>query len=264
MLSDVLCCAVAFPIRHFWLNDKGSLYDWVTLLVTFGNYGWYVEMYIGLFLLSPFLNIVLDKLQTPKQYAWLAVTMLVLTALPSSIPSINVFPDYWIGLYPITMYILGAGIAKFRPKIPCWVAGIAAAAVLALMGYFSISTATRSFYDGFPQDYGGFWVTLATTLLFLSIYKLQVPKVLHKPLAWMSSGVFEGFLLSRLFDVWVYTTAPSFFRQPENYWLCFLCLTIPIYICSLLLGKTVHFVSAKLMKLIFPKKTSTPTPSLEG
>ena len=139
LLSYVLCCAVSFPIRHFWLNDQGSLYDWITLLVTFGNYGWYVEMYIGLFLLSPFLNIILDKLNTPKQFCWLAGTMVFLTAVPSVIPTINVFPDYWTGLYPLTMYVLGAGVRKFRPQIPSWVAGLAAAAVLMLMGFFSSS-----------------------------------------------------------------------------------------------------------------------------
>lgn len=254
LLSYVLCCAVSFPIRHFWLNDQGSLYDWFTLLVTFGNYGWYVEMYIGLFLLSPFLNIILDKLNTPRQFCWLAGTMVFLTAVPSVIPTINFFPDYWTGLYPLTMYVLGAGVRKFRPQIPSWVAGLAAAAVLMLMGFFSIASTDQGFSSGFSQGYGGFWVTLACVFLFLSMYRLQLPTVLHKPLAWMSTGVFEGFLLSRLFDVWVYATAPGFFRQPENYWLGFLCLTLPIYIFSLLLGKMVHFVSTKLMGLIFPKK----------
>lgn len=253
LVSYFLCCAIAFPIRQFWLNDTGTLMDWITILVTFGNYGWYVEMYIGLFLLSPFLNIVLDKLQTPKQYCALAGTMVFLTALPS-ITSYDFIPDYWTSLYPVTMYVLGAGVRKFRPKIPSWVAGLAAAGVLMLMGFFSISSTDRYFNDGFSQGYGGFWVTLACVFLFLSMYKLQLPAVLHKPLAWLSGGVFEGFLLSRLFDVWVYTTAPRFFRLPENYWLCFLCLTLPIYICSLLLGKIVHYVSVKLMVLIFPKK----------
>lgn len=254
LVSYVLTCVISFPIRHFILNDKLSLYGWLEKLVTFGNYAWYVEMYIGLFLLSPFLNIILDKLNTPRQFCWLAGTMVFLTAVPSVIPTINFFPDYWTGLYPLTMYVLGAGVRKFRPQIPSWVAGLAAAAVLMLMGFFSIASTDQGFSSGFSQGYGGFWVTLACVFLFLSMYRLQLPTVLHKPLAWMSTGVFEGFLLSRLFDVWVYATAPGFFRQPENYWLGFLCLTLPIYIFSLLLGKMVHFVSTKLMGLIFPKK----------
>ena len=43
----------------------------------------------------------------------------------------------------------------------------------------------------------------------------------------------------------------------------FLCLTLPIYIFSLLLGKLVHFGSVKVMGLIFPKKKTAPVSTPE-
>ena len=71
LVGYVLTCLISFPIRHFIQGEKLSLMEWVTKLVTFGNYGWYVEMYIGLFLLSPIINIVLERMKNLQQYCWL-------------------------------------------------------------------------------------------------------------------------------------------------------------------------------------------------
>ena len=47
MVGYLLTCLVTFPIRHFLQGDQMSLYQWLELMVTFGNYAWYIEMYIG-------------------------------------------------------------------------------------------------------------------------------------------------------------------------------------------------------------------------
>jgi surface polysaccharide O-acyltransferase-like enzyme len=257
LIGYVLTCLISFPIRHFLLDDKLSLYGWLEKLVTFGNYAWYVEMYIGLFLLSPFLNIILEKLETPKQYLWLLGTMLFLTALPSVTPA-NIIPDYWTALYPLTMYVIGAGIRRFRPNLPGWLAGLLAVATVCLMGLFSILSTDKKFSDGFTQGYGGFWVTLAGALVFLSLYRVQLPKKVASCVRWMAGGCFEGYLLSRLFDVWAYTAVPFRWREPDRYWLLFLVVTIPIFIASILLGKLTHWFAEKIAKLLLPKKKETP------
>ena len=256
LLGYFLCCAVSFPIRHFFLGEQLTLKEWVEKLITFANYGWYVEMYIGLFLLSPFLNIILDKLSTPRQYAALAGTMLFLTALPS-ITKHNVIPDYWTSLYPITMYVLGAGIRKFRPKFPAWLAGLLALGTVCLMGLFSVLSTDGVQSKGFTQGYGGFWVTLTGIFLFLAVYRIRLPESIAPGVRWMANGCFEGFLLSRLFDVWVYGKAPAAWREPDKYWLCFLAITLPIYFISILLGTVVHGVAVDLSKLRLRKKQPT-------
>lgn len=249
LVSYFLCSAISFPIRHFFLNEKLILYEWLEKLVTFGNYGWYVEMYIGLFLLSPLLNLLLEKLQTKKQYLWLLGTMLFLTALPSVTP-INLIPDYWTSLYPLTMYVIGAGIRRFQPKVPGWLAALLTAATVCLMGLFSILSTDGRFSEGFTQGYGGFWVTITGTCVFLTLYRTKLSGTGAAVVRWMAGGCFEGFLLSRLFDVWVYSTVPVFFRKPENYWLCFLLITLSVFFVSVVLGKIVHAMSAGLSNLL--------------
>ena len=101
LVSYLLTCLVGFPVRHYLLGEKLGFWQWMEKMVTFADYGWYVEMYIGLFLLSPLINLVLERLTEPKQLFWLAGTMVVLTALPS-VTELNLVPDYWTSLYPVT------------------------------------------------------------------------------------------------------------------------------------------------------------------
>lgn len=50
---------------------------------TGANYSWYIEMYIGLFLIVPFLNIIYKNLDSRKQKNILLITLIAITILPS-------------------------------------------------------------------------------------------------------------------------------------------------------------------------------------
>ena len=78
-----------------------------------------------------------------------------------------------------------------------------------------------------------------------------------KVLAWMAGGCFEGYILSRLLDVWVYDLVPQW-HTPEKYPLLFLCVTVPIFILALLAGKGVNLLTQLLMKFTARKKLKTP------
>ena len=99
--------------------------------------------------------------------------------------------------------------------------------------------------DGFSQGYGGFWITAIGVFLFLGLYRLPIGNKCAKALAWLAGGCFEGYILSRLFDVWVYAQFPQW-HCPEKYPIAYVCITIPIFIVSLLLGKAVHTLAEKL------------------
>ena len=75
----------------------------------------------------------------------------------------------------------------------------------------------------------------------------------------MAGGVFEGFLLSRLFDTWAYGSAPKFFRTPEYYWLGFLLITLPTYLFAIVAGNVVHALAVKICTPRLPKKEPVKT-----
>lgn len=240
----VLTCAVSFPIRHYLIGERLTLFQWLEKLVTFGNYAWYIEMYIGLMLFAPILNLVLERLTGRRQLLWLAGTMVVLTALPSITP-LNLIPDYWTALYPLTYYVLGAVIRKLQPRLPAGLSVSIAVALAVWLGFLTLISTDGTASDGFGQGYGGFWVTAIVVFLFLGFYRLRLPQKAAGVLSWLSGGVFEGYMLSRLFDVWIYDTV-SAWHTPHRYALIFLCITIPVFLISILSGKGLHTLAARL------------------
>jgi len=52
-------------------------------LLGYHQYSWYVNMYIGCFLLIPFLNLLWNSLSSQESRRILVIVLLVLTALPS-------------------------------------------------------------------------------------------------------------------------------------------------------------------------------------
>ena len=232
----LLTCLVSFPVRHFLLNEKLTLLEWLQKMVTFGNYAWYIEMYIGLLLFSPIINLALGQLKEPKQLYWAAGTMMVITALPSITP-LDLIPDYWTSLYPVTYYVIGAVIRKLQPQYKKGLCLGLAALFSMWMGLLTLLTD-----GGFGQGYGGFWITVIITLVFLGLYRVRIGEKAAKVLTWLSGGVFEGYILSRLLDVWVYGLVPQW-HSPEQYPLVFFCITLPIFILSILSGKALHLLA---------------------
>lgn len=223
-----LVCAVSFPIRYSLMGEKDGWFIWLERMVTFEGYAWYIEMYIGLILLSPFINLALDQLKGKRELLCAAGVMVLLTALPSLTP-LRLLPDYWTGLYPLTYYTIGA---------------VSTAALMGLLS--SLTAAGGVFTDGFAQGgFGGCLTTLLVTLVFLGTYRLPVPWALHRPLAWLAGGVFEGYLLSRLLDVWVYDLVPGW-HSPECYPLLFLCVTVPVFLISAVCGRALHSLAVRL------------------
>ena len=246
LVGYVLTCLISFPIRHYLLGEKLTLLEWLQKLVTFGNYAWYIEMYIGLLLISPIINFALGQLKTQKQLLWAAGTMFILSALPSITP-LDLIPDYWTSLYPITYYCIGAVIRKLQPN---WnrPACLGLAAVTALWtGFATLISTDGKFSDGFGQGYGGFWITAIILLLFIGLYRVNPGEKISKLLGWLSGGVFEGYLLSRLLDVWIYNTVPQW-HTPAMYPVILVCITVPVFIVSILAGKLLHELALRICR----------------
>ena len=93
LVGYALTCMITYPIRHFALGEELSIFEWIGIFVTFSNYSWYLEMYLGLILFSPILNLALERVRDEKTLLTLAGVMIVLTALPS-ITALNLIPDY--------------------------------------------------------------------------------------------------------------------------------------------------------------------------
>lgn len=248
LMGYLLTCVITYPIRHFLLDETLTLEAWINNFFAFGNYAWYLEMYVGLLLISPLINCILNQIKDEKQLIGLVGLMVFMTALPSA-TVLPVVPDFWVDMYPVTYYVIGAAIRRIQPKVKWWVClGLLALTVMGLGG-ISVYTTDEGFSKGFTQGYGGFWATLIATLVFLSLYRVTLPEKLGKVITWLSAGCMEGYLLSIVLDRSLYALLPQW-HSPEKYWLLYICVTIPIFIISITAGHLVHTISVKLSGLI--------------
>lgn len=90
---------------------------------TANNYAWYVEMFIGLYLLIPFFNAGYAHLETKKAKLWLLFVLVLLTIAPSlttvlknEVHDFDILPNYWIEFYPVTFYMIGVYLREYRPR----------------------------------------------------------------------------------------------------------------------------------------------------
>ncbi len=190
---------------------------------TFGytqiGYAWYVEMYVGLYLLIPFINMMLGK--TRRQRALFIAVMVLLTVVPS-IPTslsspehqIDIFPDYWVNFYPIVYYAIGSYIREYNPKPNKIVIGVLLAAAI----LFPVIAQFYRADGGEFADYvfnGFFSVSafLTAVFIFLMLYDVDIKeKHVKAVFANIASCSLELYLLSFILErvIYFYWIYPAF------------------------------------------------------
>ena len=105
VLGYALASVLSIPVRHFLLGQGRSLGQWIKALLGFSGvyYGWFVEMYLGLMLVVPILNLGM-KSMTGGQLLAACASMVAVTALPLT--------DYWAAAYPLAYYGISCEAAQ--------------------------------------------------------------------------------------------------------------------------------------------------------
>lgn len=115
--SYVVFCLVTILFRIYYLGEQGSVLQWGHKVLNFSaiQYGWYIEMWIGLFLLVPFLNILWRNIPTQRLKLLLLATLYVMTALPDMTNryGMHLTPGFWKDCYPLFFYFAGAYIREY-------------------------------------------------------------------------------------------------------------------------------------------------------
>ena len=221
---------------------KDHLYEFIDFRLN--EYAWYVDMYLGLFLLIPFINKMLsNKLQDTV----LVIIMLFLTVLPSTLVSPTLILSQWTHLWIITYYLLGAYIAKYDFKI-----SIKLLIFLYIM-FFSIFAITNLYYTqgqiwhvpGNRDSYGGYQCTITSILFFLIILKIDFNNLSDKVkmfisnIAKLSLGIF---LSSYLFDKIFYHFLNMYITNTTAKLEWFIIIVPLVFVLSILLAKFVDMI----------------------
>ena len=107
--------------RIGYLGEEYSVQFWIHSILKFSaiGYAWYIEMWIGLFLLTPFLNVLYKNLSSRREKQVLIVTLVMLSLMAkfANRYDLHVGPGFWESIYPLAYYFAGAYIREYKPRI---------------------------------------------------------------------------------------------------------------------------------------------------
>ncbi len=237
---------------------------------TANDYAWYFEMYTGLFLLIPFLNYLYNALNSRRSKLALIFTLGFLTLVPQTIMSfspaygagsvyLDIFPDFFADLYPITYYFAGCYFAEYKPfsskRLPKVIAALAAPLVPTLL-CISFSNARGAYAWYMMNGFNTLTIALTAVCVFALLYDFE-PKV--KParvcVRIISECTFEIYLLSFIFDSFYYNyfTYPA----PLKVILVFASSLASAFVLRLVILKPLSSFCVKLYTKICDKISGT-------
>ena len=218
VISILTLAAVAIYDKSFFVDPLDAIYR--TLNFTANDYSWYFEMFLGLFLLIPFLNVLYNGIETKQKKLVLIFSLAFLTLLPDTIVgfspyydnteatlALNFLPDFFEPLYPVTYYFIGAFIADYKPKLKTLlklptILLVSLIPTLITAGY----TFARGEYAWYMMvGFQNICVCLTAIAVFLALYDIESSPA---PIAFIwkhiSLCAFEMYLFSYIWDSFIY------------------------------------------------------------
>ncbi|MEM4992911.1 acyltransferase family protein [Priestia sp. SB1] len=228
---------IAILVREFYFQDHKDIGEWIRLILLFkaNGYSWYINMFIGLFLLSPYLNILYKGIPTKRGKLLLIGILLFLTSVPELLNGkaqgfLN-FPDFWKLLYPLTYYFIGSFIKEFQVTMKT---GLNIFLVL-LFGLASAITEYLYANEGKFLQKVGYYPSLLVVMLsvsfFIMFYRCNIKnRIIVKTISLLSILSLDIYLASYITDLFVYEYVSEHFPHSQ---------TKIIYYSPLVVGATV-------------------------
>lgn len=213
---SILC--IKFKEHHFheefdaWKTLRGYIDTY-----TNAQYGWYINYYIAIFLMIPFLNLAFNGCKTKGQKFALVATFTLLTIVARSFflgfdrdDQIRALPDYLNGAWPIAYYYAGAFIRDCPPK-RCFRNKAIIFGVLCLATWFiTYSTYIQTQKDAINDyhfvswhfnDYGTYPVFAMAVCVFLLLFDITTTNKGVKFVLRQLSGItLSLYMISYIFD----------------------------------------------------------------
>ncbi|OPZ87633.1 MAG: Acyltransferase family protein [Firmicutes bacterium ADurb.Bin419] len=213
----VFYSVLSILMRVIYLKEDKSILMWIGEILIFGadKYSWYINMYIGLFLLTPFLNMIHKNLNSKRDYKIFLLILILLTGVPglfnplgaqSKIFDYMALSDWWTKLYPVTYFFIGAYIRKYPVKLNKKIAILSLALVVSAETAITLFCSWNKLFVAVIGDYGSILILAEAVLFFIIFYDVKIEnKYLRGILSTISALSLDIYLCSYISDKLVYT-----------------------------------------------------------
>jgi len=210
------------------------------------NYAWYVEMYIGLFLLIPFLNLLWSACLVEngqRNCRYLIGTLAFLSVIPIFTNRYNLylFPQYWTTLWILVYYFLGAYIRTFySEQPPLWFSsykvwwGLLCAGICMFNAVVTFCIFSKHDYIAFLGNSSCPMAVILTFLLFLMFYRVQTIPFGKLGIKKLSEYSLDIYLFSYMFDQLIYPwVMKHLFVSQSQIFAYYIPIVGSVLLCSL-------------------------------
>lgn len=264
LLTYLLAGIVCRCVHYAYTGLPFDALDLLTHLLDYSAapYAWYIEMYVGLFLMMPFLNAAYGAMEGRRQKLALVLTCVALTALPTVANlGFKLIPEWWsVAIYPVAYYMIGAYLGEFQPK-PSWRVALPLLALIVLVNgsvdfllHRGQTLTTTAF-----NNWSGAGIMASTVLLFILMRQIPLQRLpaWTKRLIYKSSELSLGiYLISWCFDDKFYFQLNTRIVVLTDKWLYYFAVVPAVYLCSALTAQGIEMlrkgITAGLNRL-FPR-----------
>lgn len=222
-------------------------------------YSGYINMYIGLFVLIPFLNLIYKGLESKRRKQIAIISLLFCTTLPSVLNIyVKLVPTYWLAVYPLTYYFIGAYLKEYDLNI-----SLKKNAVLIVLSVLTFATFNYFFNYGDKFKWGVYcdWGSLEnlvdSILVFIFLKHLNLgnlPKWIKKVILFISNLALGIYLVSWIFDNYAYAKLNAMVPFTPHKLEYYIVMVLFVFACSMLLSFILDVLYRVLSK-IFGKCT---------
>ena len=240
---------IAVVFRKYYLLENFSWTQLFLKILDFSTipYAWYIEMWIGLFFLLPFLNILYKGIQTKRHKQLLIFTLFVLTAFPSTFNRYGMYliPAFWQSIFPLTFYFIGSYIQEYQPHVNKKILIGIICGICLINPLFNLLFVKEHTMIHIAGDANGIFGTILAVLFFLLCYRIKVKqKPINKIITQVSLYSLDMYLCRYLFDSIYYPYfKENYFISQSQFGIYFFVIVPLVFISS--------FIMAWLRDLLF-------------
>ena len=263
----VLASIANIIYKHMAADDYYNMKRTILEILDFkaAKYSWYIEMYIGLFLMIPFLNLAYNGLKSKRGKQVLILTFLFLTAVPavtnsfvltengwwSNPPSSDAYnkllPSFWLEIYPLTYYFIGCYLREFGfPLGKCKSFALLIITVISVGAYNCYRSYGAIFQYGKWANWPSLFIVIMTVLIFAIMnntkWLMRLPDMSKKIMKYLSDLTLGAYLVSYIFDNIFYTDLNAKIPSVPDRLKYYFIIVPVVFLCSMLLSALLNLI----------------------
>ena len=246
LVAYIIFSIVTIAFRKLYLGENLSITQWILKIFNYSAipYAWYIEMWIGLALLTPFLNYLWKAIPTIKEKLLLIASLFIMTSLPDLCNryGMYIFPAYFAkASYPLMFYFIGTFIREYQPIIKIRMGLFTLLAISLIMPIANILIFNGADIVEITGGPGGVFYTWIAIAIFLMLYRRDIKfKPVKQWITHCSMVSLEIYLCCYIFDQLYYPYFKEHFYVTQSQFISWFFVIVPLCFLSSYLTATAY------------------------